>query len=75
MVDDVFVRGEVVQVSLGDFSALAVVRLEEDWFVGFFLVRGRRLVLLSRRRRRRRARPVVVADLVVTTAIRGGGSR
>jgi len=69
------VRGEVVQVGFGDFRALAVVRLEEDRFVGFFLVRVRRLVLLSRRRRRRRARPVVVADLVVTAAIRGGGSR
>ena len=65
MVDDVFVRGEVVQVSLGDFSALAVVRLEEDCFVGFFLV----LRLLLSGGRRRRCRPVV--DLV-STVVRGG---
>ena len=69
-------RGEVVQVGFGDFRALAIVRLEEDRFVGFFLVRAQWL-LLSRRRRRRRARPAVVVDIVVTTtaAIRGGGSR
>ena len=70
MVDDVFVRGEVVQVSLGDFSALAVVRLEEDWFVGFFLVLR---LLLSGGRRRRCRRPLVV-DLV-STVVRGSSAR
>ena len=47
-----------------------VVRLEEDWFVGFFLVLR---LLLSGRRRRRCRRPLVV-DLV-STVVCGSSAR